>query len=57
MGNANLRDTDPYVGKERNAWKGRAMVIVKSTAESGTIRLKVSGEGLDSASLSIKATR
>ncbi len=57
VGNANLRDTDPYVGKERNAWKGRAMVIVKSTAKSGTIRLKVSGEGLDSASLSIKATR
>lgn len=29
--NANLQDKDPYVSNKRKAWKGRAMVILKST--------------------------
>jgi len=46
VGNANLKDTDPYVGNTRKAWKGRAMVVIKSTRQSGKIELIVSAKGL-----------
>lgn len=51
--NADLKDTDPYIAKSRNAWKGRAMVILKSTREKGIIKLKVSSEGFQPQTLEI----
>lgn len=51
--NADLKDTDPYVAKSRKAWKGRAMVILKSTREKGIIKLKVSSESLQSQTIEI----
>ena len=57
VGNANLRDTDSYVGNQRNAWKGRAMVILKSARKNGSIRLKASAKGLASASLVVKVNK
>ncbi|WP_114778600.1 sugar-binding domain-containing protein [Botryobacter ruber] len=47
VGNANLKDADSYAGNERKAWKGRAMVILKSTQNAGEIRLEVSSPGLE----------
>ena len=29
VGNADLKDTDSYIGYQRKAWKGRAIVVVK----------------------------
>ena len=46
VGNANLKDTDPYVGNSRKAWKGRALVIIKSTTKHGEIVLEVNSPGL-----------
>lgn len=54
VGNANLQDTDSYTGNSRMTWKGRAMVVVRSTSESGTARLSASAPGLRSATVSIK---
>lgn len=54
VGNADLKDEDSYVGNSRKVWKGRAILVVKSTRESGTIRLKASAPGLRSASATIK---
>lgn len=51
--NADLKDTDPYVAKSRKAWKGRAMVILKSTREKGIIKLKISSEGLQPQTIEI----
>lgn len=54
VGNANLQDTDSYTGNSRMTWKGRAMIVVRSTSESGTARLSASAPGLRSATVSIK---
>jgi beta-galactosidase len=44
--NANLKDLEPYIGTERKAWHGRALVVIKSTQSTGEIRLKASSETL-----------
>ncbi|HLP05118.1 MAG TPA: hypothetical protein VK152_06790, partial [Paludibacter sp.] len=54
VGNADIRDTDPYVGNSRKAWKGRAQVVIKSTHKAGEVKLKVSSWGLAEAVLNIK---
>jgi len=53
--NANITDTDPYVGKSRSAWHGRALVVVRSMAKAGRITLKASSQGLTEASVDITA--
>ncbi|WP_243349185.1 sugar-binding domain-containing protein [Parabacteroides sp. FAFU027] len=54
VGNADVRDTDPYVGNTRKAWKGRAQVVVKSTQKAGEIKLIVNSPGIENAILNIK---
>lgn len=44
--NANIKDTDPYVGTSRKAWHGRALVVIRSTQQAGEIKLTVSSPGL-----------
>ena len=46
--NANLKDSEKYVGNTRKAWQGRAMVVIKSTQSTGIIRLTASSETLKS---------
>jgi beta-galactosidase len=46
--------TESFTGQKRKAWKGKALVIVKSTKETGTINLSVSSEGIEPASVSIE---
>ncbi|HEY6915651.1 MAG TPA: sugar-binding domain-containing protein [Paludibacter sp.] len=55
--NARLNDPDTYVSNTRKAWKGRAMVVVKSTRNTGNIKLTVSSPGLPDAVSIIKAVR
>jgi len=57
VGSANLKDTVSYVGDEYKAWKGRALVIVKSTKEAGDITLDVSSANLVKSSLTIKSKK
>lgn len=52
--NADLKDTDLYVANTRKAWHGRAMVIVKSTKQSGAIHLEVASPGLETANIKLK---
>ncbi|MCG9972819.1 sugar-binding domain-containing protein [Christiangramia crocea] len=54
--NANLKDTDSYVSKTRKAWRGRAMVVIKSTQETGEMILKASSPGLEEEHVVIKST-
>lgn len=51
VGNANLRDADPYVGNIRKAWKGRASVVLRSSAKAGKITLRVTSPKLASSVL------
>ena len=55
VGNADLKDTDPYVSNTRKAWKGKALVVVRSTTEAGNINLTVSSPGLEEATVMLKA--
>lgn len=51
--NANLKDTDLYVTNTRKAWKGKALLIVKSTKDSGEINIEISSSGLIKNSIKI----
>ena len=53
VGNANLKDLDSYVCHTRKAWKGKAIVVVKSTKDAGDIILKVSSSDLMSSEITI----
>lgn len=55
--NADLKDTDLYVANTRKAWHGRAMVIIKSTKESGAIHLEVTSPGLETAIVKLKTIK
>ena len=52
--NADIKDTDPYAGKTRKVWKGRALVVIKSNRDAGDIILTVSSPGMVDAILNIK---
>ena len=52
--NANLKDNTPYVSNTRNAWKGKALVVIKSTRETGDILLMVKSSDLEDTSILIK---
>jgi beta-galactosidase len=54
LDNANLKDTDQYVGTNRKAWHGRALVVIRSTEKAGEIKLTVSSNGLMGASVMIR---
>jgi beta-galactosidase len=57
LDNANLKDVDPYISNSRRAWKGRALVAVKSSKKAGTIRLKASASGLAAAVVVIRSSQ
>lgn len=58
LDNGNAADTDRYKPETdksgtRNAFNGKALVIVQSTKDAGEMTLTVSGEGLESKSINI----
>lgn len=55
--NANIKDTDFYVGNTRKAWKGRALVVIKSNHQAGEVKLSVYSNGLEGKSIVIKSTQ
>ncbi len=57
VANADMKDTDSYVGNTRKAWHGQALVVIRSTQGVGDIKLTVSSSGLSGAVLNIKSLR
>lgn len=55
VGNADLKDSASYTDAEHKAWKGRALVVLKSNGKRGKITLKARGDGLRTATLAIEA--
>ena len=53
--NADIKDTGPYVANTRKAWKGRALVVIKSNHDAGDIKLQVTSPGLADAEIDIKS--
>jgi beta-galactosidase len=54
VGSGNPTTTEPYVGNQRKAFRGRALVVVKSTGEPGMISLTAQAEGLQQAAVQIQ---
>ncbi|SKC63561.1 glycoside hydrolase family 2 TIM barrel-domain containing protein [Ohtaekwangia koreensis] len=52
--NADLKDYEPYITNTRKAWHGRALVVIKSTHDAGSIRLTVTSPGISDAAIEIK---
>jgi len=57
VANADMKDTDPYVGNTHKAWHGSALVIVRSTHGVGDIKLTVTSPDLSEAMLNIKTSK
>nr|WP_319512684.1 sugar-binding domain-containing protein [uncultured Draconibacterium sp.] len=55
VANSDIKDTDPYVATSRKAFKGRAMVVVRSTDQAGDITLKASSNGLGDSIIKIQS--
>jgi beta-galactosidase len=53
--NADIKDTDLYVANNRKAWKGRALVVIKSNRNAGDIKLTVNSPGLAEATLNVRS--
>jgi beta-galactosidase len=54
VASSNPMSTESFQQPQRNAWKGRCLVIVKSEKKTGEIVLKAKSEGLPSGELVIK---
>ncbi|MBR5963845.1 MAG: DUF4982 domain-containing protein [Bacteroidaceae bacterium] len=47
FGNADIKDTGSYTDHTHNAWKGHALLVVKSTRKPGTVTVTVRSKGLE----------
>lgn len=54
-GSADIKDTEGYFRTDRNAWKGRAGAVVKTTHKPGSITVKATSPGLKAASIRLRA--
>ncbi|WP_291125909.1 sugar-binding domain-containing protein [Flavobacterium sp. UBA6031] len=57
VANADMKDTDPYVSNTHKAWKGRALVVIRSNHQAGEIKLSVTSNGLEEKSIIVKSTQ
>lgn len=55
MGNADIKDTDSYVDNTHKTWKGRALIVVRSTHKRGKVTLSVKAKGIKGASETIQS--
>ena len=55
--NADIKDVEQYVGDTRKAWKGRALIVIKSNHQAGEIKLTVTSNQLEESSIFIKSTQ
>lgn len=44
LGNADIKDEDPYFDNTHRAWKGRALAVVRNDGETGNSTIKVSAK-------------
>ncbi len=46
VGNANVRDNDPYYDSKHHTWQGRAMAVIRSNGKRGKAVITVNGSRL-----------
>ena len=55
LGNADIKDEDPYFDAMHKAWKGRALAVVRSNGKKGSINIKVSSPDIASKTIKISS--
>ena len=53
FGNADIKDCDRYTDSTHKAWKGRALLVVRSTGKKGKATITVQGKGLKTARVNV----
>ncbi|MBQ7443526.1 MAG: DUF4982 domain-containing protein [Bacteroidaceae bacterium] len=53
FGNADIKDCDPLCDDTHRVWKGRALIVLRSTPKRGNIVLTVTADGLPAARLKL----
>jgi len=53
FGNADIKDCDSYVDAQHRAWKGRALLVVRSTGKKGRVTVSVEGKGVKAGRVSL----
>lgn len=54
LGNADIKDEDPYYDTTHKAWKGRALAVVRSADKKGPATVKIASPGLKAKTVKIK---
>ena len=55
FGNADIKDCDRYTDNTHKAWKGRALLVIRSTQKAGTVTVSVQGKGLQNTTIRLAA--
>lgn len=45
-GNADIKDLDPYTDYQMTTWKGRGLIVVRSTGKKGMAKLTIKSDGM-----------
>ena len=53
FGNADIKDCDRYTDSTHKAWKGRVLLVVRSTGKKGKATITVQGKGLKTARINL----
>ena len=53
FGNADIKDCDRYTDSTHKAWKGRALLVVRSTGKKGKAKITVQAKGLKPARVNV----
>jgi len=54
VSNGDMKDVDSYSSDTRKAWRGRALVVIKSMHSAGDVKLRVTSPGLSENSIAIR---
>lgn len=57
FGNADIKDCGVLTDARHNAWHGRALLVLRATEKSGTVRLSVRADGLKTANLTLRSSK
>lgn len=55
--NANLKNDDPYFSNKRKTWKGKALVVLRSTLKTGSITLTANAEDLPKSKIEVSSVK
>lgn len=53
LGNADIKDEDPYFDNTHKVWKGRALAVVRSLGKRGKATIRVSSPGLKTSAITL----